>query len=296
MKPDEVISSEMLEKKEDIEQESKLETENLMRELEKNLQTARAERDSTEAKYGKESECRRVDEAYETFKSRKSILAKKLVEYNTLVEEVEELHLKVGEIQLEFRQDESIIQSFAQISKHRESLKIAQDQLAMYKLQEQQKISKESNPVEMKKSLATGEVVELEPVESESVESKKAKMITLEDDVNRAERLIQEMKNHIDTTIQEQHTKKKEDRSSEYLNFLRSITSKEELIPQKKIELDSANRSCSVAKKEFEELMSVQNAEQALVEVTLKIDNSKKSDDELDAIAIAITAFAHIKF
>ncbi|MBP9714985.1 MAG: crossover junction endodeoxyribonuclease RuvC [Candidatus Pacebacteria bacterium] len=33
-----------------------------------------------------------------------------------------------------------------------------------------------------------------------------------------------------------------------------------------------------------------------MVKMLVKIDNNKKSDDELDAIAIAITAFAHIKF
>ena len=33
-----------------------------------------------------------------------------------------------------------------------------------------------------------------------------------------------------------------------------------------------------------------------MVKMLVKIDNTKKSDDELDAIAIAITAFAHIKF
>ena len=32
-----------------------------------------------------------------------------------------------------------------------------------------------------------------------------------------------------------------------------------------------------------------------MVKMLVKIDNTKKSDDELDAIAIAITAFAHIK-
>ncbi|MDQ5954367.1 MAG: crossover junction endodeoxyribonuclease RuvC [Patescibacteria group bacterium] len=33
-----------------------------------------------------------------------------------------------------------------------------------------------------------------------------------------------------------------------------------------------------------------------MVKMLVKIDNDKKSDDELDAIAIALTAFAHIKF
>ena len=32
-----------------------------------------------------------------------------------------------------------------------------------------------------------------------------------------------------------------------------------------------------------------------MVKILVDIDNSKKSDDELDAIAIAITAFAHLK-
>ncbi len=32
-----------------------------------------------------------------------------------------------------------------------------------------------------------------------------------------------------------------------------------------------------------------------MVKILVKIDGSKKSDDELDAIAIALTAFAHIK-
>lgn len=32
-----------------------------------------------------------------------------------------------------------------------------------------------------------------------------------------------------------------------------------------------------------------------MVKMLVKIDNSKKSDDELDAIAIALTAFAHIR-
>lgn len=32
-----------------------------------------------------------------------------------------------------------------------------------------------------------------------------------------------------------------------------------------------------------------------MVKILVEIDNSKKSDDELDAIAIALTAFAHIK-
>jgi crossover junction endodeoxyribonuclease RuvC len=32
-----------------------------------------------------------------------------------------------------------------------------------------------------------------------------------------------------------------------------------------------------------------------MVKILVKIDNSKKSDDELDAIAIALTAFAHLK-
>jgi crossover junction endodeoxyribonuclease RuvC len=32
-----------------------------------------------------------------------------------------------------------------------------------------------------------------------------------------------------------------------------------------------------------------------MVKILVDIDNSKKSDDELDAIAIALTAFAHIK-
>ena len=33
-----------------------------------------------------------------------------------------------------------------------------------------------------------------------------------------------------------------------------------------------------------------------MIKMLVKIDNSKTSDDELDAIAIAITAFAHIRF
>lgn len=33
-----------------------------------------------------------------------------------------------------------------------------------------------------------------------------------------------------------------------------------------------------------------------MVKILVKIDNSKKSDDELDAIAIALTAFAHLRF
>lgn len=33
-----------------------------------------------------------------------------------------------------------------------------------------------------------------------------------------------------------------------------------------------------------------------MVKILVKIDNSKKSDDEMDAIAIALTAFAHIRF
>lgn len=33
-----------------------------------------------------------------------------------------------------------------------------------------------------------------------------------------------------------------------------------------------------------------------MVKILVEIDNSKKSDDELDAIAIALTAFAHIRF
>ena len=33
-----------------------------------------------------------------------------------------------------------------------------------------------------------------------------------------------------------------------------------------------------------------------MVKILVDIDNSKKSDDELDAIAIALTAFAHIRF
>lgn len=33
-----------------------------------------------------------------------------------------------------------------------------------------------------------------------------------------------------------------------------------------------------------------------MVKILVKIDNSKKSDDELDAIAIALTALAHLKF
>lgn len=33
-----------------------------------------------------------------------------------------------------------------------------------------------------------------------------------------------------------------------------------------------------------------------MVKILVDIDNSKKSDDELDAIAIALTAFAHLKF
>jgi len=31
------------------------------------------------------------------------------------------------------------------------------------------------------------------------------------------------------------------------------------------------------------------------VKMLVKMDNSKTSDDELDAIAIALTAFAHLK-
>ena len=40
------------------------------------------------------------------------------------------------------------------------------------------------------------------------------------------------------------------------------------------------------------------NKEQVMkmVKVLVEIDNSKKSDDELDAIATALTAFAHIRF
>ncbi len=33
-----------------------------------------------------------------------------------------------------------------------------------------------------------------------------------------------------------------------------------------------------------------------MVKILVEIDNSKKSDDELDAIAIALTAFAHTRF
>ncbi len=33
-----------------------------------------------------------------------------------------------------------------------------------------------------------------------------------------------------------------------------------------------------------------------MVKILVEIDKSKKSDDELDAIAIALTAFAHLKF
>lgn len=33
-----------------------------------------------------------------------------------------------------------------------------------------------------------------------------------------------------------------------------------------------------------------------MVKILVEIDNSKKSDDELDAIAIALTAFAHMRF
>jgi len=33
-----------------------------------------------------------------------------------------------------------------------------------------------------------------------------------------------------------------------------------------------------------------------MVKMLVQIDNTKKSDDELDAIAIALTAFAHIRF
>lgn len=33
-----------------------------------------------------------------------------------------------------------------------------------------------------------------------------------------------------------------------------------------------------------------------MVKILVEIDNSKKSDDELDSIAIALTAFAHLKF
>ncbi|MEK7471214.1 MAG: crossover junction endodeoxyribonuclease RuvC [Patescibacteria group bacterium] len=33
-----------------------------------------------------------------------------------------------------------------------------------------------------------------------------------------------------------------------------------------------------------------------MVKILVDIDNSKKSDDELDAIAIALTAFAHMRF
>lgn len=32
-----------------------------------------------------------------------------------------------------------------------------------------------------------------------------------------------------------------------------------------------------------------------MVKILVKIDNAKKSDDELDAVAIALTAFAHLK-
>jgi crossover junction endodeoxyribonuclease RuvC len=40
------------------------------------------------------------------------------------------------------------------------------------------------------------------------------------------------------------------------------------------------------------------NKEQVMkmVKILVKIDNLKKSDDELDAIAIALTAFAHMRF
>ncbi len=40
------------------------------------------------------------------------------------------------------------------------------------------------------------------------------------------------------------------------------------------------------------------NKEQVMkmVKVLVNIDNNKKSDDELDAIAVALTAFAHIRF
>ena len=33
-----------------------------------------------------------------------------------------------------------------------------------------------------------------------------------------------------------------------------------------------------------------------LTQILIKIDKNKKSDDELDAIAIALTASAHLKF
>jgi len=33
-----------------------------------------------------------------------------------------------------------------------------------------------------------------------------------------------------------------------------------------------------------------------MVKILVDIDESKKSDDELDAIAIALTAFAHLRF
>jgi len=32
-----------------------------------------------------------------------------------------------------------------------------------------------------------------------------------------------------------------------------------------------------------------------MVKMLVDIDNSKKSDDELDAIAVALTAFAHLR-
>ena len=40
------------------------------------------------------------------------------------------------------------------------------------------------------------------------------------------------------------------------------------------------------------------NKEQVMkmVKILVNIDNNKKSDDELDAIAVALTAFAHIRF
>jgi crossover junction endodeoxyribonuclease RuvC len=40
------------------------------------------------------------------------------------------------------------------------------------------------------------------------------------------------------------------------------------------------------------------NKEQVMkmVKILVEIDNSKKSDDELDAIAIALTAFAYLRF
>jgi crossover junction endodeoxyribonuclease RuvC len=40
------------------------------------------------------------------------------------------------------------------------------------------------------------------------------------------------------------------------------------------------------------------NKEQVMkmVKILVEIDKNKKSDDELDAIAIALTAFAHLRF